>query len=86
MENLEEKIDSVIERNERVEANKAWETSKTRKSLILIITYIIAFAVMWGINISDPHLNAFIPTLGFYLSTLSIGFFKKLWIKKLYKS
>ncbi len=86
MESLGRKIDSIIGRNKRVEADKAWETSKTRKALVLVITYILALFVMWGIGVSDPHLNALIPTLGFYLSTLSIGFFKKLWIKKIYKS
>ncbi len=85
MENLETKIDDIIARNERVEADKAWETSKTRKILILIITYIIAYAVMYGIGVSAPHLNALIPTMGFYLSTLSIGFGKNLWIKHFYK-
>lgn len=78
-------ITEIKSRNARVEADKAWETSATRKILILVITYMLATLVMWLINVPYPHLNAIIPTLGFFLSTLSLGFVKNYWIKILYK-
>jgi hypothetical protein len=78
-------ITEIKSRNARVEADKAWETSVTRKILILVITYMLATLVMWLINVPYPHLNAIIPTLGFFLSTLSLGFVKNYWIKILYK-
>ena len=84
--NLEEEIEAVKERNKRVEDDKAWELSFTRKLLILLIIYGIAWIVMVFIGISNPHFNAFIPTIGFFLSTLTLGFAKKTWIKWVYKN
>ena len=82
---LETDIAEIKSRNQRVEADKAWETSTARKICILIITYILATIVMWAINVSQPYLNALIPTLGFFLSTLSLGFAKTYWLEKFYK-
>ena len=41
MENLEKEIDNIKNRNKRVELDKAWETSFTRKICIMILTYIV---------------------------------------------
>ena len=38
---LEEHIQKIEERNKRVELDKSWETSWTRKLCICILTYII---------------------------------------------
>lgn len=81
IEKLKEKIRNLEERNERVEADKAWETSRFRVILITIITYIIAGLVLRVIGVGNPFLNALIPTLGYFLSTLSLPFIKKWWIK-----
>ncbi len=81
---LEQDIAEIKSRNARVEADKAWETSHARKIFILIITYILATFVMWMIHVPYPYLNAIIPTLGFFLSTLSLGFAKTYWIKNFY--
>jgi len=79
-------IHELQRRNQRVEADKAWETSTYRIVSITIITYIIATAVMWGIGVEQPWLGALIPTIGYYLSTQSLPFLKKRWIKKYLKS
>ncbi len=79
-------IHELQRRNQRVEADKAWETSTYRIVSITIITYIIATAVMWGIGVEQPWLGALIPTIGYYLSTQSLPFFKKRWIKKYLES
>ena len=79
---LEEELQSISERNRRVEADKAWETSLFRKVLIALITYIIAAAVMYVIGVSNFYLSALIPTLGFLLSTLTFPAIKRWWIKK----
>ena len=39
--NLEEEINKIKERNKKVELDKAWETSWTRKICIMVLTYII---------------------------------------------
>ena len=82
---MEKDIAAIQARNARVEADKAWETSYVRKIAIIIITYVLATIVMWWLGVPVPYLNAIIPTMGFYLSTLSLGFVKTIWIKKIYK-
>ena len=39
--NLEKEIEQIKERNKRVELDKKWETSWTRKICIMILTYIV---------------------------------------------
>lgn len=81
---LHEHIKLLQERNQRVEADKAWETSWTRRTVIVISTYVIAG--IWLVLIHDtyPWLKAFVPAGGYLLSTLSLSFFKKWWIKQRY--
>ena len=83
---IEEEIMLLKERNKKVDCNKAWEVSMTRRLSIIIITYILVSFVMYALNIDRYLINAIIPTLGFFLSTLSIEFLKLLWIKRIYKS
>ncbi len=75
-------IEQIFERNSRVEMDKAWETSKTRRTVIAGITYIVATFFMWRIGATDPYINALVPTGGYLLSTLSLPFIKKHWLKK----
>jgi hypothetical protein len=82
---LKQEIQKLKERNKKVETNKAWETSFTRKILLITTTYLIAAFTLIVIHNENPWLNALIPTLGFYLSTLTLPFIKTLWEKYLYK-
>ncbi|OGZ67095.1 MAG: hypothetical protein A3D35_01535 [Candidatus Staskawiczbacteria bacterium RIFCSPHIGHO2_02_FULL_34_9] len=85
MENLGKEIELIKERNKRVEADKAWETSRFRIFSLCLITYIITAIVFYFIGVKNYLLNAFIPTVGFYLSTQSLPFLKKFWVDKIYK-
>ncbi|ELR99672.1 hypothetical protein GLO73106DRAFT_00035240 [Gloeocapsa sp. PCC 73106] len=85
MMDLEKEIAAIKARNQKVEADKAWETSMFRKIAILIITYTFALILMFLINVKHPYLDALVPTLGFYLSTLSLDFGKKIWLKHFYR-
>lgn len=79
---LESRIIEIEKRNQKVEIDKSWETSLTRKILLILFTYItIALYMKFVLNI-EPWLNAIIPSLGFFLSTLTLPYFKKLWGKK----
>ncbi|OGI94514.1 hypothetical protein A3A03_02340 [Candidatus Nomurabacteria bacterium RIFCSPLOWO2_01_FULL_40_18] len=82
IQNLEKEIEIIKERNSRVEEDKAWEISWVRRLFISISTYIIAG--IWLIMIYDtfPFLKAFVPVAGYLLSTLSLPFIKKWWMKK----
>jgi hypothetical protein len=79
-------IEIIKERNKRVESDKAWETSWTRRGLVAIITYatVVSFFIVAGLP--NAFINAVIPTIGFLLSTLGLGIFKKFWLKKVYKN
>ncbi len=77
---IEREIALIKERNVRVEAEKAWEGSTLRIGTIMVMTYAIACAALYAIGNDHPFRNAFVPTLGFFLSTLSIPFLKKVWM------
>lgn len=81
MENLEQRIQKIEERNEQVEADKAWETSWSRKILLMIFTYLAIGIYLWVIEIPKPWINSVVPAVAFMLSTLTLPFFKKIWLK-----
>ena len=76
---FEHEIQKIHERNKKVELDKAWETSKTRKVSIAVLTYMVVVIVMHSLGLEKPFINAIIPTLGFMLSTFSLSFIKKFW-------
>lgn len=82
---MKEDIEQIKERNKRVEADKAWETSKTRRILIALMTYVVVVIFLWTIDAPNPRLNAIVPTGGFILSTLTLSFFKKFWLRHGYR-
>lgn len=77
---LQKRVEEIEKRNKRVEIDKAWETSVVRKILLIIFTFLSIGLYMNAIGVASPWLNAVIPSLGFLLSTLSLPFFKKIWI------
>lgn len=81
MQDLEQKIREIEERNQRVETNKAWETSWTRRLLLTAFTYLTIGVYLWTIEIQRPWLNAIVPAVAFMISTLIMPFFKKLWLR-----
>ncbi len=85
LEELEKEIKEIKDRNEKVETNKAWETSGFRKILLFFFTYISLGLYMKAIGIDKPWLNAVIPSIGFLLSTLTLPFFKNIWKKYFFK-
>lgn len=83
---LKHEIRAIKKRNKKVEADKAWETSFSRKILIAILTYFVIVLFFFVANLSKPFINAIVPTLGFILSTLTVPIFKKFWINKFYRN
>lgn len=75
-------IESIKARNRRVEADKAWETSKTRKVIIATATYLTVALFLHLINAPKPWLNAIVPATGFLLSTLTLSVIKERWMKQ----
>ncbi|MFA5125742.1 MAG: hypothetical protein WC462_01940 [archaeon] len=83
--NTKKEINAIKERNARVEADKAWEVSLTRKIVIAILTYLVIVLFFLVANLPNPFVNAIVPTAGFAISTLSLPFFKNFWIKRIYR-
>lgn len=79
---LEQRISQIEQRNARVEKDKAWETSYTRRCLILLCTYVAIGLYLELIKAPEPWLNAIVPAVGFSLSTLTLPFVKQMWLKR----
>ena len=80
-EEISKEIELIRARNKRVEADKAWETSITRRLMIAVVTYIIASVWLFTIHESLFWLKAFVPVAGYILSTLSLPIIKSRWTK-----
>lgn len=81
MENFESEIKEIKKRNRRVESDKAWETSLTRRGFIILITYLGALFFMKLNGFENSALQAFIPAGAYILSTLSLPPLKRWWLK-----
>ncbi|MBR2725330.1 hypothetical protein IKE97_01630 [Candidatus Saccharibacteria bacterium] len=83
---IESEIKSIKARNARVELDKKWETSWTRRLCICILTYIVVVLYCFMIEAgSNIFLSSLVPVIGFALSTLSLGLIRKNWEKKIKK-
>ncbi|MFH1236705.1 MAG: hypothetical protein V1685_07310 [Parcubacteria group bacterium] len=81
LESLQKDIDDIKARNARVEKDKAWEPSWTRRVSIFILTYFVIVVFFLISNLPHPFLNAFVPAFAFVVSTLTLGFSKKIWVE-----
>lgn len=80
--NIKERLVVIEERNRRVEDDKAWEVSVTRRVLVALLTFVlIGFYFTW-LKVNRPWLHAIVPTTGFLLSTLVINKVKEIWLRK----
>ncbi len=81
IENLAKEIEKIKERNKRVEGDKAWETSWTRRIFIAVSTYILISIFLIIIRVDKPFISAIIPAAAYLLSTFSLGVLKSWWLK-----
>ena len=83
--NIEQELENIKKRNKRVELDKSWETSWTRKICIMILTYLIVVIYSYLIKQYDNILLSYlVPVIGFALSTLSLKYIRKIWERKIY--
>ena len=85
-DDLRERVALLEARNKRVEADKAWETSLLRRSLVMVLTYLVVVAYLHFVVHIDPWINALVPVLGFFVSTLTISAVKRYWLNNRDKS
>jgi hypothetical protein len=78
---LEERIAKIEERNKAVELDKAWETSWARRLLLTLLIYFAISIFIKTIGVPNPWLSGLVPAVAFLISTLTMPWFKKLWLK-----
>jgi nicotinamide riboside transporter PnuC len=76
---LEQRLKAIEARNKKVEVDKAWETSWTRRLSIGVLTYIVIVVYLHIIHNNEPFINAAVPVVGFMLSTLVLRRVKEAW-------
>jgi uncharacterized membrane-anchored protein len=86
IEELSVKIEEIKKRNQRVEADKAWETSWLRRLIIFVLTYIVISIFFIFAQLPKPFINAIVPAVAFIVSALTIPVFKAWWLKRFIKN
>lgn len=81
MKSVDERLDQIEARNSRVEQDKKWETSWTRRISIAVLTYLVVLGYLFMIGNENPFLNATVPPIGFLLSTLVMKKIRNIWEK-----
>jgi len=84
--NFEEEINNIKARNQRVEADKAWETSAFRLVTLSVATFIFSALFVYLVQADEILLSALSSTAGLIISSQSLPFIKKWWIKNRYAS
>lgn len=82
LEKLEKEVQAIEERNVRVAADKAWETSLFRVSIISVMIYIVACLVLFVLGVREFIISALVPPIGYFLSMQSLPVIKRWWIRK----
>lgn len=78
MDDITSRLEKIETRNARVEADKRWEISWTRRISIAVLTYIVICVFLFEIRETHVYLKALVPVLGFVLSTVSLRIIRKL--------
>lgn len=80
-------VDDIMElklKNKKIEADKAWETSWTRRGIIGIVTYIIVAAWLAMLGVEHNLIHALV-VVGSYLVAIAIlPMLKKYWVDFVY--
>lgn len=66
---LEARVEAIETRNQRVESDKAWETSWIRRIMVTTLTYLVVSIYLVVINNDQPFINAIVPAAGYFIST-----------------
>lgn len=78
LKELEQKINIIKQRNKRVELDKKWETSGTRKICICILTYIVVVVYSYIVrNYDNIFLSSLVPVIRIHIIYFVIKIYKK---------
>lgn len=78
-EDVRREVAALKERNARVEADKAWETSLSRAVCVSLLIYATVALALLAIGNENPFLNALIPVTGFVISLQSLPVVERKW-------
>lgn len=84
MNGLQNQIMLLQLRNEEKESEKGWETSFFRMVCICLLTWctmVVYFKSVIHLQTKDAFINSIVPVIGFSLSSFSLRFLKKLWLR-----
>lgn len=76
---IEDRIAAIEDRNKKVEQDKKWESSLTRRISIGIITYVVVVGYLNAIKNDKPYVNALVPVMGYWLSGILLPKIRKIW-------
>lgn len=79
MSELESRLAALESRNARVELDKKWETSWTRRLAIAAATYFILGGYLWAIGAEPWWVHAVVPTCGYLLGGLALPIIRRVW-------
>ena len=85
LKDLEKELKEVKARNKRVEGDKAWETSFARRVLVTVLTYFVIVLFFYFAELPKPFVNSIVPAVAFLLSTMTLSFFKRIWLERYVK-
>ncbi len=78
LKELEQEINGIKQRNKRVELDKKWETSVTRKICICILTYIVVVVYSYIVrNYDNIFLSSLVPVIRIHIIYFVIKIYKK---------
>lgn len=81
LEKLKTDVEKIKARNAKVERDKAWETSWTRRLAIATSTYILISIFLAVINTPKPLISAIIPAAAYLISTSTLEYLKSIWLR-----
>ena len=78
LKELEQEINTIKQRNKRVELDKKWETSGIRKICICILTYIVVVVYSYLVrNYDNIFLSSLVPVIRIHIIYFVIKIYKK---------
>ncbi|HEX5456123.1 MAG TPA: hypothetical protein VFW77_02030 [Candidatus Saccharimonadales bacterium] len=80
--NLEERIAAIEARNKKVEADKAWELSWTRRIAITVLIYLVIGVYLRFVVHISPWINGLVPVIGYFISTVTMQKLKQWWTNR----
>jgi hypothetical protein len=82
LDELRDQIREIRERNARVEREKAWETSWTRRLVIASATWGAACIWLVALDVRNAASHALVPSAAYMLSTFSLPIIRGWWIRR----